>query len=591
MNLVAQRIAQAHPDTNRDWGARIDPIQEAQFGYLRQVLYLLFGIATFVLLISCANVANLLLGRLASRSREVSVRAALGATRSRLIAQFMSEGIILGLIGGGLGLLLSHWGVRLFMVLTPASFPLPRSIEINMPVFLFCAGISVASGAVLSLTPALLGSQTDLNEVLKAAPHLAGGRRHGGYRRALVVAEVALSLVLLFGAGLMINSFLHLMRIDPGMRDERVLTMRVFLTGPRYDQTFGDGVHIEEAVGSFYRRLLEEVAALPWVESAGLVSWLPEGGYNTGRRERSFSIPGATNDNRSQRPLASFNAVSADYFKTLQIPLLQGRFFTARDDQGSPWVTIVNRAFARRYWPGENPIGKHLLTDGGVGERSREVVGVVGDVRQDTLERQPEPEIFAPFLQQTGVTSGHGYQNRVHMTLVVRTTARSLDTVAAVRKLAADMDPSQPVYAIRTMSEVLADSMSVRQLYTTLLDIFACLALFLSAVGLYSAVSQSVSERTHEIGIRMAIGATRGNVVRLVFGEGAKLMLGGSVAGLALALTLNRLLSSYLFGISANDPITLITASGVLLAMAAAAMWLPVRRATRVDAMVALRDE
>jgi putative ABC transport system permease protein len=398
-------------------------------------------------------------------------------------------------------------------------------------------------------------------------------------------------LVLLFGAGLMINSFLHLMRVDPGMRAERVLTMQIFLTGPRYDHTLADGVHIEEAVGSFYRHLLEDVAALPGVESAGLVTWLPEGGYNTGRRERSFSAPGTTQSNLSQRPVASFNAVSADYFKTLQIPLLQGRSFTARDDESSPWVAIVNAAFARRYWPAENPIGKQLLTDGGVGERPRQVVGVVADVRQDTLEREPESEIFAPFLQQPRVTSGHGYQNRVHMTLVVRTPGDSLATIAGIRKIAADMDPNQPIYGVRTMSEVLADSMSVRRLYTRLLEIFAGLALFLSAVGLYSAVSQSVSERTHEIGIRMAIGATGADVVRLVFGEGTKLMLGGSVVGLALALTLSRLLSSYLFEISANDPTTLITVCALLLAVAAAAMWFPMHRATKVDPMVALRDE
>jgi len=428
MNLVAQRIAQAHPDTNRDWGVRIEPIQEAQFGYWRPVLYLLFGIATFVLLISCTNVANLILGRLASRSREVSVRASHGATRLRLIAQFMNEGIILGLLGGGLGLPLAYGGVRLFIALTPASFPLPHSIGINFPVFLFCVGISTASGAVLSVTPALLGSRANLNEIIKATPHTAGGLRHGRYRRALVVAEVALSLVLLFGAGLMINSFVHLMRIDPGMRAERVLTMQIFLTGPRYDQTLADGVHIEKAVGTFYRRLLEDVGALPGVESAGLVSWLPEGGYNTGRRERSFSISGKTQNGRSQRPVASFNAVSADYFKTLQIPLLQGRSFTAQDDEGSPWVAIVNRAFVRRYWPGENPIGKQLQTDAGADERPRQVVGVVADVRQDTLEREAEPEIFAPFLQHPGVTSGHGCQNRVHMTLVVRTTSDSLAT-------------------------------------------------------------------------------------------------------------------------------------------------------------------
>jgi putative ABC transport system permease protein len=590
MNVLAERIAEAHPDTNKDWGVSIEPIQEAQFGYWKPILYVLFGIATLVLMISCTNVAGLLLSRLASRNQELYVRASLGATRARILQQLLAEGLSLGALGGILGWILTYWGVDLFRALAPAEFPLLQSTRINLPVLLFCLGTSVMSGMALSITPALLASRVDL-QVLKTVNRSTLGMGYRRFRNALVVAETALSLVLLFGAGLMINSSLRLVRVDPGFRAKGVVTMQMFLSGPNYFEFRPEGVRIHDEAGNFYSRLLERTSALPGVESAGLVSWLPEMGYNTGRRERAFSIIGRHEDYGSDRPTTAFNMVSADYFKTLEVPLLKGRDFDSSDDEESPWVAIVNEAFAKRYWPGEDPIGKRLRTEGGSEERPRQVVGVVGNVRQESLEKEGEPEIFASFLQQPGVTSGHGYQNRVHMTIVVRTIAEPTSTVGAIRTIAAEMDNTQPIYGIRTMPEVLAESMSFGRLYARLLELMAGIALFLSTIGIYSVVSHLVAQRTSEIGLRIAVGATASDILRLVFKQGGKLIIAGLGVGLALSLTLNRFLTSYLYGIGAADPLTLAAACSVLIVVASAAIWTPARRATRVDPMVALRYE
>jgi len=591
MNVLAQRIAEAHPETNKDWGVRIEPIQEAQFGYWKPILYLLFGIVMFVLMISCANVASLLLGRFASRNQELYVRASLGATRGRIVRQLLAEGLWLGALAGVLGWILAYWGVDLFRAVAPAEFPLLQTIQINLPVLLFCLGTSVLSGVALSIGPALLASRVDLHEALKRVTRRTLGVGYRGFRNVLVAAEIALSLVLLSGAGLMINSSLRLVHVDPGFRAERLVTMQMFLSGPRYFEPVSDGVRIHEEVGNFYNRLLERASTLPGVESAGLVSWLPEMGYNTGRRERAFSIVGRHEDYSSDRPTAAFNVVSADYFKTLEVPLLKGRDFDSSDDERSPWVAIVNEAFAQRYWPAEDPIGKRLLTEGGSEERPRQIIGVVGNVRQESLEKEGQPEIFASFLQQPSVTSGHGYQNRVHMTIVVRCLAEPASTVAAIRTIAADMDNTQPIYGIRTMLEVLAESTSLRRLYASLLELMAGIALFLSAIGIYSIVSHLVAQRTSEIGLRIAVGATTSDILRLVFKQGGKLIIAGLGVGLVLALTLNRFLTSYLYGIGAADPWTLAAACSVLIAVTSAAIWTPARRATRVDPMVALRYE
>jgi putative ABC transport system permease protein len=441
--------------------------------------------------------------------------------------------------------------------------------------------VSLASGALLAILPAFIGTSIDRNTVLKRAPL---GRERVWFRSAFAIVQIALTLVLLLGAGLMIRSFLRVLRVDPGFRSDRVITMQAFLSGPRYLLSQPDGMQIREEVGRFYSRLLEQTNALPGVLSTGLVSWLPEMGYNTGRRERGFRIAG-----ESQASVADFNAVGGDYFKTLGIPLLAGRAFTPADSVTAPWVAIINRAFAARYWPAENPIGKQIVTDEQAGGRPREVIGVVADVRQDGLEREPEPELFAPYLQQPRIASGHGYQNRLHLNIVARLAGDADSTIAAIRKIAAELDPTQPLYAVRSMSSVLAEATALRRLHTTLMEIFAGVALFLAAVGIYGVTSGSVMERTAEIGLRMAVGADRHDVYSLFLMQGAKLIFSGLAIGLLLGVAFNRTLSSFLFNTPIYDLATILAVCGLLIGVCVAAIYLPARRAVHVDPISALR--
>lgn len=583
MNALARRIARAHSDTNKDWGAKVQTVQEAQFGSWKGILYPLWGAVVLVLLIACANVANLFLSRLSARAREISVRASLGATRGRLILQLVNEGIVIGLLGGAFGLLLTGWGIHLFVALAPSDFPLLHSIHVNAAVLFFCLAMSLASGALLAILPALIGTNLDRSSFIRRA---SLGHERIWFRSLFATIQIALTLVLLLGAGLMIRSFLRVLSVDPGFRSDQVLTMQAFLSGPRYLLARPDGVHIHEATGGFYDRLLERTNALPGVLSTGLVSWLPEMGYNTGRRERIFRMPG-----EQSAQTADFTAVSGDYFGTLRIPLLAGRTFTRSDSLTAPWVAMVNRAFAARYWPGEDAIGKRIVTDEEAGGRVRQVVGIVADVRQDALERKPDPELFVPYQQQPPVAQGHGYQNRVHMNIVVRLAGNSNATVATIRKIAAELDPTQPLYAVRSMASVLAESTALRRLHTTMMEIFAGVALFLAAVGVYGVISGSVTERTTEIGLRMAVGAGRGDVYRLFLLYGGKLIAFGVAIGLFTGVAFSRLLSSFLFDTSIYDFATLVTVCGVLVLACTAAIWIPARRAVRVDPIVVLRYE
>ncbi len=590
MDVLSRRIALENPASNRDWTAKVEPIQEAQFGSWKGVLYPLWGAVIFVLLISCVNVANLFLGRLSARSREISLRASLGATRLRLVIQLLNEGLVIGLVGGVLGSLLIGWGIHLFEALAPSDFPMLHSIRLNVTVLLFCLGTAVLSGILLAIIPAFVGTSLNLNTALKRTARSSLGRHHGWFRSAFAIVQIALSVALLMGAGLMIRSLLGVLSVDPGFRKQEVMTMQIFLSGPRYFLWRPDGVRVHDDVASFYSQLLERVQSLPSIHSAALVSWLPEMGYNTGRRERTFRIIGKTEDVVAGQRVADFNAISPDYFKTLQIPMLEGHSFERTDTEAAPWVAIVNRAFVGRYCRGESAIGKEIAIAEAFDGRPREIVGVVADVHQDSLENKPAPEIFVPYRQQPRIAAGHGYQNRVHMNLVVKVLGDPDATVIAIRKIAAQMDGNQPVYGVRTMSTVLAETTALRRLHATLMEIFAGFALFLSAISLYGVVSHNVSERTAEIGLRLAMGATTAKIHRLFVVQGLKLIAWGMISGLAIGFLGSRLLSSFLFEISAHDPRTLITVCGLLLAACFCAIWPPAWRAMRIDPIVALRD-
>ncbi|MGC1295421.1 MAG: FtsX-like permease family protein, partial [Alloacidobacterium sp.] len=351
-----------------------------------------------------------------------------------------------------------------------------------------------------------------------------------------------------------------------------------------------NGVTIYQATEDFYTRLLDHINTLPGVDSAAVVSWLPME-YSTGRRERMFQISGHAQSDPSHKPVSDFNTITPGYFDTLRIPLVEGRTFTPGDNGTTPWVAIVNQAFARRYLMKENPIGRILITDGGVGERPREIIGVVADVHQDTLDKQPEPEIYTPFLQQPAVASGHGYQNRVHMNVVIHISGDANSTIASVRKIAAELDSNQPIYDVQTLPDVVSETTALNRLHASLLEIFAVIALLLSAIGIYGSMCQTVNERTAEIGLRIAVGATTSDLYRLILLRGLKLVLSGLLVGLLLAMLFERVLTSVLFGVTPHDPVSLIAVCSLLFAVAMVAMSIPARRAMRVDPVTALHYE
>ncbi len=590
MDLIGQQIAQAHPDSNNGWTIKLEPIQEAQYGDWKPILYPLFGIVLCVLLISCANIANLLLGRLSTRAREMSIRASLGASRSRLIAQVLIEGILISFLGCAMGVALTFPGIQLFLKLAPAYFPFRNEIRINSPVLLFCVLVSLFSGVALAAIPALVGTRASVNEAFKSATKRLVGRGHAKVRNLFAVTQISLAVMLLLGAGLMIRSLLKLVNVDAGFRADEVVTMQIFLSGPKYFHWTDHGVTIYQATDDFYTRLLDRINTLPGVDSAAVVSWLPME-HSTGRRERMFQISGHAQSDPLHKPVSNFNTISAGYFHTLRIPLLEGRNFTPGDNSATPWVAIVNQAFARRYLANENQIGRILITDGEVGERPRDIIGVVADVHQDTLEKQPEPEIYTPFLQQPAVASGHGYQNRVHMNVVIHISGDANSTIASVRKIAGELDSNQPIYDVQTLPDVVAETTALNRLHASLLEIFAAAALLLSAIGIYGSMCQTVNERTAEIALRIAVGATTSDLYRLILLRGLKLVSLGLLVGLLLASLFERVLTSVLFGVTPYDPISLIAVCSLLFAVAMVAISIPARRAMRVDPITALHYE
>ena len=457
-------------------------------------------------------------------------------------------------------------------------------------MLLFCVSVSLFSGVALAAIPALVGTHASVNEAFKSATKSLVGRGHAKVRNLFAVIQISLAVMLLLGAGLMIRSLLKLVDVDAGFRADKVVTMQIFLSGQKYFHWTDHGVTIYQATDDFYTRLLDRINTLLGVDSAAVVSWLPME-YSTGRRERMFQISGHTQSDPLHKPVSNFNTISAGYFHTLRIPLLEGRNFTPGDNAATPWVAIVNQAFARRYLANENPIGRILITDGEVGERPREIIGVVADVHQDTLEKQPEPEIYTPFLQQPAVASGHGYQNRVHMNVVIHISGDANSTIASVRKIAGELDSNQPIYDVQTLPDVVAETTALNRLHASLLEIFAVAALLLSAIGIYGSMCQTVNERTAEIGLRIAVGATTSDLYRLILLRGLKLVSLGLLVGLLLASLFERVLTSVLFGVTPYDPISLIAVCSLLFAVAMVAISIPARRAMRVDPITALHYE
>jgi putative ABC transport system permease protein len=573
MSVISGRLERQYPDQNASWGVVLTRLQDSMVQDIRPALLMLQLAVWVVLLIACTNVANLLLARMGSRKREIAVRAALGAGRLRLARQIVAESVILFGAGGALGLLLAFWGTRLLIALNPDAVPRAEEIGIDGRVLAYTLLVSVVMGAVFGLVPALSAIGGPLYGALREGGRaMASGRRGRLVSSVLVLGEVALALMLLVGAGLLMQSFARLQKVDPGFDPKGVITARLSLPASGYPD--------DPRRVAFFQQALNSIRTLPGVQYAASIQPLPLSDADLVFLVAAEGRP-APKPGEEQTAFGSF--VSPDYFRTMKIPLLKGRLFSAQDDLRSPQVLIVNRTMAARIWPGQDPLGQRVAFDNPAKPDVKwiQVVGVVGDVRSAELAREPEMEIYRPQLQIPIATA----------TLVIRTAADPQSLIAPTRSAIRQLDANLPLDKVQPLEQVLWSSLAEGRFKALLLGIFAALALVLAAVGVYGVVSHSVTQRVHEIGIRVALGARRGEVIRMLIRQGMMPVVLGLAAGLAGAYAACRLLASQLYKVGAADPFTYIGALLVLTAVALLANWLPARRATRVDPLEALRYE
>jgi putative ABC transport system permease protein len=571
MSAIAGRLASQYPRVNTGWNVKIIPLPEITVRNVKDTLLVLLVAVAFVLLIACVNVANLLLARAAGRRKEIGIRAALGARRARIVRQLLTENALLAFLGGAVGLLLAKLGMDLLLKLAPQNFPRMGGVSLDGRALAFTAAITLLTGVIFGLVPALQASRPNLNETLKDGRNsIEGGRRHLT-RGALVVLEVASSLVSLVGAGLMIKSFWRLQNVDPGFNPDNALTVSVSLPRRKYPE--------ENQQAAFFQQLVEKAGTLPGVQAAGATSLLPLGGseYNL-----SFGIQGRPTLPPGEGQSVNFYSVSAGYFKAMGIRLLRGRLFTERDSRDSQRVAIINETMAKKIFPDDDPIGKRITVDPGNKNLDWfEIVGIVGDVKHAGIDRGTTLQTYEPYTQRTFS----------YMTLVVRAEGDPASLTAAIRSEVLKLDKEQPVSDVRTLDQIYSASIAQRRFSALLLGVFAAVALALAAVGVYGVLSYAVTQRTHEIGIRMALGAARRDVLRLVIGRGMLLTLIGVAAGLGAAFALTRLMSTLLFEVSPTDPLTFSSIGLLLGAVALLACWIPSRRATKVDPLMALKHE
>jgi putative ABC transport system permease protein len=570
MEGIAANLERQYPDENSHRGVTVVPALESLVGDVRPALLILLGAVGMVLLIACVNVANLLLARATTRHREMAIRAALGASRLRVVRQLLTESVLLALAGGALGLLIALWGTDLLVSLTRDDLPRAGQIGLDVRVLGFTLLVSLLTGIVFGIVPAIQSSRTDLTESLKEGGR---GSTEGGRNRlrgALVVGEVAIAIVLLAGAGLLIQSLRRLERVDPGFNPRNVLTFSLGLPEVRYKP--------EQQI-QFYQLLKARLESLPGVKSASAVMPLPLGGD---RMRVTFETEGRPIA-KGELPATEIRTIGLDYFKTMGIPLIKGRDFTERDVQKAPAVIIVNEAFAKQFFPGEEVIGKHIqpgISDDDDETPMREIVGLVGNVKHQKLNAEPDPEAYEPHAQLT-----------FDMTMLVRTETDPNSIVKAAQNEVKALDKDLPAYGIKTLDEYLSASVARPRFNALLLGVFASLALILTAVGLYGVMNYSVTQRTHEIGIRVALGARQQDVLKMVVRQGMILTGIGIGAGLIGAYFLTRLLETMLFGVGSTDPATFVAISIILAGVALGACFVPARRATKVDPMIALRYE
>jgi len=576
MRAIGARLEQQYPDEGFRLGARLITLHEEVTWGVRTPLLLLLGAVGFVLLIACANVANLLLARAAGRHKEMAIRAALGAGRLRVIRQLLTESLLLSLLGGTIGLLVALWGIHMLLAASPLEIPRVKGVGLDPGVLAFTAVVSVLTGMVFGLAPALHASRADLHDALKEGGRSAtGGALRNRVRALLVIVEVALSLVLLIGAGLLGKSFVLLSEVRPGFDPDRVLSTNLSLAKTKYQKA--------EQQQAAFAEIVRRSAALPGVEAAAVIYPLPFGGSST---NNTFLIAGRPAVRPEDKPSSNHRVISADYFRALNIPLLRGRSFDERDTPHAPPVIVVNETFARRFFAGTEALGQHIMIEGEAGENAvppaREIIGVVGDVRHESLDTESGPEYYVPYTQAP----------EPFMSLVVRSTVTNPESLAAtVREAIKQMDKDQYVAAIQPMTQLVADSVARRRFNTLLTGVFAMVALVLAAVGIFGVMNYTVAQRTQEIGLRVALGAQTRDVLRLVLSQGMQLILIGLAVGLATSLALTRVLAGMLYGVTPTDPLTFATVSLLLAGVALLACYIPARRATKVDPLVALRYE
>ncbi|HKR12940.1 MAG TPA: ABC transporter permease [Pyrinomonadaceae bacterium] len=567
MDAIAAQLEQQFPETNTGWSLRLQSLHDRLVGSSRTTLYILFGAVGFVLLIACTNVANLLLVRAAARQKEVALRSALGASRARIVRLLLTESLLLAVMGGALGALLAAWGIDLLVTLSAGSIPSTARVRIDATVLAFTLLTSLLTGLLFGLAPALRTRKLNLTDALKDGGRTIGeGALRNRTRSLLVVFESAVAVVLLVGAGLLVRSLIALENTNPGFEANNVLTMRVDLARTKYDTG--------EKSATFFQDLETRVSALPGVETVGLITELPLSGQPN---DAPFTVEGRPQTNPKQEFGADFRRVNQHYFQALRIPLLRGRNFTEQEVRQSDHVIVVSQQLVDVAFPNEEALGKRLLTV--LDDKPYEIVGIVGDIRHRSLEFQPYAAMYTP-------SRAPGWMN-----VVVRTQGDPLSLVPAVREQVKAIDPDQPIAAIRTMDEWVDTSVSTPRYRTTLLGMFAALAMILAATGIYGVMSYSVAQRTHEIGVRMALGAQRLDVLQMVVRQGMLLVGIGLVIGLGAALALTRVMSSLLFGVTEKDPLTFVVVAVLLSVVALLACYIPARRATKVDPLTALRYE
>jgi len=570
LDVLSKQIEQQYPKTNTNIVFTVGSMHEDITRDYRPALLVMFGAVGLVLLIACANVANLLLARVAARQKEVAIRTALGASRGRIVMQFLIESLLLSLAGGAVGLLLASWGVSMLVAYGPSDVPRLQEVGLDRYVLGFTFGATVLTGLLFGLAPALQAAKPNPNNTLKESGRGPSHTGRSSMRSALIVSEVALSLMLLVGAALLINSFVRLLKTNAGFNPSGVLALDIPLSRTRYPKG--------EQQAATFQQLLQRMKTVPGVRDVALTSNVPLTDFDV---ELSFNIEGRPPYKPGEESVAEYTVASSDYFRAMNIPLQRGRALSENDTKGMPEVLVVTEAFVKRFFPGEDPIGRRLVFDG-PDKTPREIVGVVGDVKRKGLDADTQPEVYVSYLQRPDR----------RLNVLLKTDLRDAgQLIQPARAAVKAFDPDQIIWRTQTLDQLLSTSVAPRRFNMFLLGIFAAVALVLAAVGLYGVMSYSVSWRTHEIGIRMALGAKRANVLRLVVRQGMTMALIGLAIGLVGAFSLSRVLKSLLYGVSSTDPLTFAIVSVVLLAVALLACLLPARRATRVDPLVALRTE